>query len=226
MHKVTDGGEGPQTARHDHASDTAGPPATLNPSVGFFWDGPPPDEPPMTAAQAALSDSYGDKKELITLAKTFIGALKEEAERVNPVKLDGAITEDEWRSARASQRAIVDQWFYEDVGCFIAPGGTGKTTLLLFQVIHIVLDRPLFGYEICAPGAVVILTAEDSRETLVARLRAMCAQLGLTEQEVRRVREDVIITDVSGKGIKLTTVEKDVVMPSAQAVPHRHACGH
>lgn len=216
MHKVTDGGEGPQTARHDHASDTAGPPSTLNPSVGFFWDGPPPDEPPLTAAQAALTDSYADKKELITLAKSFIGALKEEAERVNPVKLDGAITEDEWLSARASQRAIVDQWFYEDVGCFIAPGGTGKTTLLLFQVIHIVLDRPLFGYDICAPGTVVILTAEDSRETLVARLRAMCAQLGLTEQEVRRVREDVIITDVSGKGIKLTTVEKDVVMPSAQ----------
>ena len=134
---------------------------------------------------------------------------------MNPLKLDGPISADEWWSARSSQPAIVDQWFYEDVGCFIAPGGTGKTTLLLFQVIHIVLGCELFGYAVEAPGPVVIITAEDSRETLIARLRQMCIQLQLTEAEVRAVREDVIITDVSGKGIKFTKVEKDVVMPSA-----------
>ena len=108
----------------------------------------------------------------------------------------------------------MDRWFYEDVGCFIAPGGTGKTTLLLFQVIHIVLGLPLFGHEVLNTCPVVILTAEDSRETLVARLRYMCTELGLTDEQVRSVREDIYITDVSGKGIKLTTVEKDVVMPS------------
>lgn len=204
---------------NDNGHSDSSLPSPEQAKKGLFWDGPPPDEddePPMTAAQAARLDPFADKHEIITIAKSFLTELKREAERVDPVKLGGPITEGEWVTARATQPAIVDKWFYEDVGCFIAPGGTGKTTLLLFQIIHIVLGRDLFGYEVCAPGPVVMLTAEDSRETLVARLRNMCAQMELTEQELRTVREDVIITDVSGKGIKLTTVTKDVVMPSAQ----------
>ena len=108
----------------------------------------------------------------------------------------------------------MEDWFHEDVGVFVAPGGTGKTTLLLFQVIHIVLGRDLFGHRVLNPGPVIILTAEDSRETLIARLRHMCQQLNLSQDEERQVREEVNITDVSGKGFKLTTVEKDVVAPS------------
>jgi len=153
---------------------------------------------------------------IATVAASFFDEMERRSQAVNPLKLDGPISFDEWRSARSKQPCIVDRWFYEDVGVFIAPGGTGKTTLLLFQIIHIVLGLELFGYEVRAPGPVVILTAEDSRETLVARLRFMCHELGLTDEQVREVRESVIITDVSGKGIKLTTVEKDVVMPSRQ----------
>lgn len=196
-------GGGDEKMHPKTASGQRGDPARL----GFFWgDEPPSEDLHIPAGQHPA----------LTVASAFLKAAEQVIERANPLKLDGGITEDEWWSARTSQPAIVDQWFYEDVGCFVAPGGTGKTTLLLFQVIHIVLGRPLFGYEVCAPGPVVILTAEDSRETLVARLRQMCAQMGLTEQEVRSIREDVTITDVSGKGIKLTKVEKDVVVPSAQ----------
>lgn len=151
-----------------------------------------------------------------TVAASFFDEMERRAEEVNPLKLGEPISSDEWNTARGKQPCIVDRWFYEDVGVFIAPGGTGKTTLLLFQLIHIVLGLDLFGYEVRAPGPVVLLTAEDSRETLIARLRFMCHELGLTEQQVREVRESVIITDVSGMGIKLTTVEKDVVMPSKQ----------
>jgi RecA-family ATPase len=192
--------------------------ARLN-SMGFFWDGPPKPgdnagrlEPlPDARPEPALGVSP-----MATLAQSLFDEIERRAEKMDPVKLDGPISEDEWNSARANQPPIVDRWFYEDVGIFVAPGGTGKTTLLLFQVIHIVLGRELFGHEIMAPGPVVIMTAEDSRETLVARLRQMCAQMRLTPGEVRTVREEVIITDVSGRGIKLTTVDKDVVMPSRQ----------
>jgi len=168
------------------------------------------------AAAQAQSDPFADKSPLISFASTFFAEIQRRADKADPVKLDGPISDNEWWAARVAQPPIVDRWFYEDVGCFIAPGGTGKTTLLLFQVIHIVLGRELFGYEVTNPGPVVILTAEDSRETLVARLRQMCFQMSLTPEEIQTVREEVIITDVSGKGIKLTTVEKDVVMPSRQ----------
>jgi regulatory protein RepA len=184
--------------------------------AGFFWNTPADAEPSRVLARDAHLDPYADKSGLVHLARSFLEEVAQRAEQLDPVKLGDPITEDEWLTARSSQPPIVDQWFYEDVGCFIAPGGTGKTTLLLFQVIHIVLGRELFGYEVRAPGPVVIMTAEDSRETLIARLRQMCAQLGLSKSEIATVREDVIVTDVSGKGVRLTTVQKDVVMPSSQ----------
>lgn len=176
--------------------------------LGFFW----PDMPSDHADHTERTQEGA----IVKVAAAFFDEMERRSEKVNPLKLDGPISQDEWRSARARKRAIVDQWFYVDVGVFIAPGGTGKTTLLLFQAICIALGLDLFGYEVRSAGPVVILTAEDSRETLVARLRFMCHQLGLTDEQIQEVRESVIITDVSGKGIKLTTVEKDVVMPSKQ----------
>lgn len=185
-----------------HAAPTVDPEQA---KLGFFWSDMPKDDEPSTAQAISVG---------ATFAASFFDEMDRRAEKVNPLKLGGPISRDEWNSARGRQPCIVFQWFYEDVGVFIAPGGTGKTTLLLFQLIHIVLGLDLFGYEVRAPGPVVLLTAEDSRETLVARLRYMCHQLGLTDEQVQEVRDSIIITDVSGKGIKLTTVEKDVVMPS------------
>lgn len=154
--------------------------------------------------------------EPVTFAAAFFDEMDRREERANPIALGEPITEHEWSTAQSKPRTVIDKWFYADVGAFIAPGGTGKTTLLLFQLIHLILGIDLFGFEVRSPGPVIILTAEDSRETLVARLRFMCHQMGLTEGEKRQIREDMIITDVSGRGIKLTAVEKDVVMPSKQ----------
>jgi len=175
---------------------------------GFFWNDAPTDN-----ADHTERTQHGT---IVKVAAAFFDEMDRRSEKVSLLKLDGPISRDEWNSARGKQPCIVDRWFYEDVGVFIAPGGTGKTTLLLFQLIHIVLGLDLFGYEVRAAGPVVLLTAEDSRETLIARLRFMCHELGLTDEQVQEVRDSIIITDVSGKGIKLTTVEKDVVMPSKQ----------
>jgi len=168
------------------------------------------------ARHSAETDPYADKSPLISFASAFVEEVERQAQHAQAelFKLGSPISNEEWWHARVAQPAVVEDWFHEDVGVFVAPGGTGKTTLLLFQVIHIVLGRDLFGYRVLNPGPVIILTAEDSRETLIARLRHMCQQLNLSPSEERQVREEVNITDVSGKGFKLTAVEKDVVAPS------------
>ena len=61
--------------------------------------------------------------------------------------------------------------------------GTGKTTLELSEAVHIVLGRPLYRLRVYRPGAVLILTAEDSREILVARLRLICDALELSDPD-------------------------------------------
>jgi RecA-family ATPase len=123
------------------------------------------------------------------------------------------ISADEWRSARPTRPCIVENWFHQDVGHLAAPGGVGKTTLMLFQAIHIVLGRDLFGYPVKRCGPVAFMTAEDDRGTMIARVRNMCAALALSSEQIDAVRSGLFVIDVSGRGFKLTRVDGDVVVP-------------
>lgn len=150
--------------------------------------------------------------------EAFLSFVEKAIEAREPKKWGppAAITEGEWDAAQPAPPCIVENFYYADVGVFIAPGGTGKTTLVLFEAVHIALGLPLFGLRITNPGRVVVLTAEDSREMLVARLRFICNQMNLAEAQMQHVRESIMISDVSGTGFKLTEVLRDVVAPSKQ----------
>lgn len=102
--------------------------------------------------------------------------------------------------ARSSPDCIVENYLFADVGVLFAPGGVGKTTLVLYESICIALGLPLYDLEVKKPGPVMILTAEDSREMLIARLRAICAAMELSYPQIRTVRERVQISDVTGSG--------------------------
>jgi RecA-family ATPase len=123
---------------------------------------------------------------------------------------------DEFESARPAPDCIVESYLYADVAQQVAPGGTGKTTLGLYEAMHIVLGLPLYGLEVRKSGPVLIVTAEDSREMLVARLRQIAWAMNLTETQRRLVRESVRISDVSGRAFKLTRINDDVVMPAPE----------
>ncbi|MDP1550512.1 MAG: AAA family ATPase [Nitrosomonas sp.] len=125
-----------------------------------------------------------------------------------------AITQAEWETARSTPDCIVQDLLYADVAVFIAPGGKGKTTLKLFEAIHIALGLPLYGLTIHKPGAVLIVTAEDSREMLVARMRSIAQAMKLSSSDIHKVMQKVVIVDVSGNSFKLTEVRGDVVKPS------------
>lgn len=124
------------------------------------------------------------------------------------------INSSEWEKSRISPDCIVEDYLFADVGVLIAPGGTGKTTVVLFEAIHIVLGIPLYGLKIYRHGVVVILTAEDSREMLVARLREICAAMPLAHLQIELVMKRVLISDVCGDGRRLTEVINDGVYPS------------
>jgi RecA-family ATPase len=124
------------------------------------------------------------------------------------------IGEEEFETARPTPDCVVEDYLFADVAIINAPGTTGKTTLLLYEAVHIVLARPLYGRRVAKSGPVLILTAEDSREILVARLRLICTALELSAADTARVRANVRIKDVVGAGFKLTRVVDDVVVPA------------
>ncbi|HRE19213.1 MAG TPA: AAA family ATPase [Rhodocyclaceae bacterium] len=132
---------------------------------------------------------------------------------------------DEWKDAELAPPCIVEGLLYADVGVRVAAGGMGKTTLELFEAVHIVLGRPLYGrLRVPRPGRVVIVTAEDGRWILVARLREICKALELTADEIARVMDGIRIADLSARPAKITAIVDDIVAPNYRVDEIIDAC--
>jgi len=121
------------------------------------------------------------------------------------------ITPEELAMAELTPRCIVDSYLYADVAQLVAPGGTGKTTIVLREAVCIALGRPLYGLRVFNPGWTLIVTAEDARARLVARLREIMAALDLTPEERATVMRSVRIWDVTGMGLRLITLSDGTV---------------
>lgn len=183
-------------------------------------DGPPPldsyaspgDRPP-----ALATDPLAGKRAALA---AFAAGAPIPAEFIFPAP----IGEDEWESAELAPSCIVAMLLWADVGVRVAPGGMGKTTLELFEAVHIVLGWPLFGLPVRRPGGVLIVTAEDCRGILVARLREICNALELTADEIARVRDGIRIADLSARPAKITAIVDDIVAPNYRVDEIIDAC--
>lgn len=115
------------------------------------------------------------------------------------------LTDDELASANITPPCIVDNYLYADVAVLAAPGGVGKTTIVLYEAVCIALGRTVWGLHVALPGATIIVTAEDRRELCAARLRAIMVAMSLNDDERRNVLDRVFIWDVSGEQRRLAT---------------------
>ena len=123
------------------------------------------------------------------------------------------ITFDELKSSPTSPRAIVPEFLYADVRQRIAPGGVGKTTIALFEMMTLALGAKLWGYNVPKPVRTVLITKEDTRALLVGRMREIGKDCGFTQDEMRRVLQNVVIVDVTVQNVRLTQIEGDVPRP-------------
>ncbi|KAF0103470.1 MAG: hypothetical protein FD144_2061 [Rhodospirillaceae bacterium] len=108
---------------------------------------------------------------------------------------------------------IVEGMYFRDVGHIVAPGGVGKTTLLLHHCIQIVTGGSIFGREVRMAGPVVYISAEDDSDSLGARLWQMCKDID-SKDDLEAIEKNLHIIDTAGHSVKLTTVEKEAVVPS------------
>jgi len=120
-----------------------------------------------------------------------------------PPKASLVITDDELQRAELTPKCIVEGHLYADVAERVAPGGTGKTTLTLWESVHIVLGLPLYGRPVASSGWVLIVTAEDRRERLVARLGKIMDGMDIAPGQRQKVQQGLLIWDVTGQPVKL-----------------------
>ena len=129
-----------------------------------------------------------------------------------------AITHEELLSAEIHPREILPYTLFADVRMRIAAGGTGKTTLAIYEAMQLALGRELWGQKPPKPCRTVIVSREDSRQTLVARLREMTKAYKLTEEELTKVLQNVRIIDLTGESYRLSCVSGDIVEPNTLAI--------
>jgi len=114
---------------------------------------------------------------------------------------------DAMRDARLHPRCIVEYHLYADLAVVNAEGGTGKTTLLLFEAVHIALGLELWGCRVLNPGRTLFITAEDGEEILQARLIRIMDALGLNDWQRRKVADSIMFWDVSGTMARLAELD-------------------
>lgn len=141
-----------------------------------------------------------------------------------------AITPLELLTANLHPPVIVKNYLYADVRVRIAAGGTGKTTLALYEAMQLALGRELWGRKLDRAYRTVFVTREDSREILVARLREIIeAEIadspfdepseGKSADELRaEILENILIYDLTGFSFRVSKVEHDVVKPDGEAL--------
>ncbi len=115
--------------------------------------------------------------------------------------------ENELQAARLHPKCVVENYLYADLALVAAAGGTGKTSMLLYEAVHIALGRSLWGNRVVTPGRTLFVTAEDSRELFAARLREIIEAMGLDEYERCIVRESIDVWDVSGDMVRLAELD-------------------
>lgn len=129
-----------------------------------------------------------------------------------------SITLDELHRARLTPRIVLDELLYADVRTRISGGGTGKTTLALFEAVTLALGRELWGRTPEGPRKTVIVTREDGREILVARLREIAYSMMLDPAELAQVTENVTVLDLTSEAFRLSRVIDDVVYPHTENI--------
>lgn len=128
------------------------------------------------------------------------------------------ISLDELHRAQLSPREILPHMLYADVRTRLAAGGIGKTTVATFEAVTLALGRELWGRMPERPMRTVIVTREDGREILVARLREIAYSMGLGAGELDQVLQNVQIIDLTSFPFRLSRVVEDVVYPHSENI--------
>lgn len=97
------------------------------------------------------------------------------------------------------------QWIYGThlirgyVTLLVAPGGTGKSSLLLAMLMGIAINRSLLGAHIFQPCNTALLNLEDPQDEIARRMAALAIRYGVTQREI----EDRFFTSPEGQVVTI-----------------------
>lgn len=113
--------------------------------------------------------------------------------------------------AKLRKPQLFKDWSTEDIHITTADGGTGKTTLKLYEAVCLALGDRFLGFDNKQKGKTLFITGEDTAQKLGAMLGAILKQMGLfdgspeNEAKIQTILESIVIK----KDADLTLIQKD-----------------
>ena len=94
---------------------------------------------------------------------------------------------------------LFQDWSTEDICITTADGGTGKTTMKLYEAVCLALGERFLGFDCKQTGKTLFITGEDTQQKLGAMLGAIMQQMGLfngtpeNEQKIQTILDSIVI---------------------------------
>jgi RecA-family ATPase len=118
---------------------------------------------------------------------------------------------------------LFQDWSTEDIHITTADGGTGKTTLKLYEAICLSLGERFLGFNSVQRGKTLFITGEDTDKKLGAMIGQIARHMGLFEdfpgndEKIKTILDSVIVK----KDADLCLISKDksgFITPNAEAM--------
>lgn len=121
---------------------------------------------------------------------------------------------------------LFKDWSTQDIQITTADGGTGKSTLKLYEALCLALGDRFLGFECKSPGKTLFITGEDTAEKLAAMLGAIIRQIGIENDEQKLntiltsivIKKDADLTLITKDRLGFLTVNQDALNKVMQAV--------
>lgn len=95
--------------------------------------------------------------------------------------------------SKSFKRKLYKGWTTADIHLVTADGGTGKTTLALYEAVCMALGQRFLGFEIDEPGKTLFLTGEDDAQKLISQTGDICREMMLTDDQWMIVSKSIKI---------------------------------
>jgi RecA-family ATPase len=106
-------------------------------------------------------------------------------EIVKPWKPEPFSALDLFNTAHLKKPQLFKDWSTQDIHITTADGGTGKTTLKLYEAICLALGERFLGFDCMGEGKTLFITGEDSAPKIAAMIGAIAKQMGVLDDSVR-----------------------------------------
>lgn len=140
--------------------------------------------------QKPLTSPFSEPKPLMDMIVTPVVPMQEDW---NPPYMTMAELADESQLKRPQ---LFKTWSTQDIQMTIADGGTGKTTLKLYEAICLALGASFLGFECVKPGKTLYITGEDTAGKLKSLIGKMCKQMQIWNDPAKM---DLILANIKIK---------------------------